>query len=335
MDQSNTLSIDPRIKNLSYSGFQNLHACPRRFQLDKLNAAVEKSESQSESLTFLYGHIVGEGIQDIFLGLSEPQVIFNAFLHWKLDLFDANDKQNKSFWTALTAIQQFYRIAKTGAFKDYELVYYNEIPAIEFAFRVDLGDGFYLRGFVDVILRHIPTKKIVVLEIKTSSAVNLNPATYKNSSQALGYSVVLDKLFPLLSSYEVIYFVWLTKKLTYERFDFTKSYVQRALWIREILLEKEKILLYENAGVYPMHGESCFDFYRECQYLNICTMSTSRLIKPLDALTLEDLEKLKEDDGRYMIELTVQDLIDVQLKKSEVHIPEVIEYINTTKDIIL
>lgn len=309
-------TIDPRLQNLSYSGLQTLHACPRLFQLSRLNATTDSSDTAEESLTFLYGHTVGTGIQDIFLGLSEERVLFNAFLGWHLDLFAENIKQKKSFWTAMLAIQQFYRVAKSGAFKDYELVYHNEKPAIEFSFRVNLGDGFRLRGFVDVILRHRISGEVVVLEIKTSSAVNVNPATYKNSSQALGYSVVLDVLFPSLSSYKVIYYIWLTKSLTFERFDFTKSYIQRALWIREILLEKEKIQMYEAAGVYPMHGESCFNWYRECKFLNLCTMSTARLVRPFTDLTPPEVAAVMEDDGRYMVELTVEQLIDNQLAKA-------------------
>ena len=152
----------------------------------------------------------------------------------------------------------------------------------------------------------------MVLEVKTTSATSLNPAQYKNSAQAVGYSVVLDHLFPELSSYEVLYLVYTTKSLEYTSLPFTKSYLQRALWIQELLLDVELIQLYESRGVYPMHGESCLQYYRECKFLQTCTMSTSLLTSPE---TPESVEKRLQKESEYQIQVTVEDLIQAQLRK--------------------
>ena len=311
-DNTITNVIDPRILNLSYSSLGTLHSCPRKFQLYRLQSQEEPNDVDGlTNITFAFGHAVGEGIQSVMQGLSYEQVIFNIFNIWHADLYDENPKQNKSFWVAMLAIQKFIAMRNSGFLKDYELVYFNGKPAVELGFRITFPDGFKFRGFVDVVLRNVITGEILVLELKTSSSTSLSPATYKNSAQALGYSVVLDVLFPELSSYKVLYLVFLTKSMEYERLDFTKTYLQRALWVQELLLDIETIKMYENVGIYPMRGESCYSFYRECEYMNLCTLSTHHLAKPY-----EETEVAPEQE--FQIELKLSDLIESQLKKSEV-----------------
>lgn len=273
--------IDKRIKKLSYSARLLLHACPRKFQLYRLNAEATTPDDEvdiPQSVTFAFGTIVGVGIQEILAGKTLDTAIYQMFLQWEPDLDATNPKQKKSFHLAVFAVQQFVDICTQGYLEDYELVYLpNGKPAIELSFSVLMQDGFTYRGYVDAVLRHQLTGEIIVLELKTTSAPT-NSATYKNSSQAIGYSVVLDQLFPDLSSYQVVYLVYNTKSINYQELVFEKSLLQRALWLQELLVEIEKIKLYEEFG-YPMHGESCFNWYRECEYLGLCTLSTARLTK--------------------------------------------------------
>lgn len=298
--------MDHRLQQLSYSSLLTLHSCPRRFQLDKLQAEKAQEDIES-SVTFAFGHLVGHGIQRAMENIPESQIIWELFLMWKPDLWAENIKQVKSFYHAVFAVQKFIAMRASGYLDQYELVYHNNKPACELSFRITFPDGFKYRGFVDVVLRDKVTGEVIVLELKTTASANLNPATYKNSSQAIGYSVVLDVLFPELSSYQVLYLVYTTKNYEYNPLPFEKSYLQRALWIRELLLDVETIKMYEAAGVYPMHGESCFNFYRECSYYGQCTLAT-------EYLTTECEESKVEE---FQIELTLQDLIKSQLSKSE------------------
>ena len=161
-----------------------------------------------------------------------------------------------------------------GYLDGYNLVRYQDKPATELSFVIHLPDGFKYRGFVDAVLQHEISGAVMVLEVKTTNATAVNPAQYKNSAQAIGYSIVLDALFPDLRAYEVLYLVYQTKSESYQQLPFEKSYHSRALWIRELLLDIELIKMYEQASIYPMHGESCYSFFRECEYLNLCTLST-------------------------------------------------------------
>lgn len=304
--------IDPRIRNLSYSTLLQLHECPRKFQLYKLNAPIEQSEDQAGSLTFAYGKAVGKGIQDILENKSLGQCLFEAFVEWEVDLESSNPKQNKSFWGALAAISQFHSMREHGYLDGYELVQYKGAPACELSFVIHLPNDFKYRGFVDAVLEHKDTGRVMVLEAKTTAATSVNPAQYKNSAQAIGYSIVLDALFPELSSYEVLYLVYQAKSESFVQLPFEKSYYSRALWIRELLLDVDTIQMYEEADIYPMHGESCYQYFRECPYLQTCTLSTERLTSKLSA---EDEQKLAAQLDDFQIHVTLDDLIKTQLSK--------------------
>ena len=304
--------IDPRILNLSYSSLLELHSCPRKLELSRLGSISEISETQEESITFSYGQIVGLGIQMTLENKSESEILWAMFLGWRPELFADNPKQRKSFAEAVFAIQKFHAMREQGYLEDYELVIYNGKPACELSFIIHLPNKFKYRGFVDAVLRHKYTGEILVLECKTSSATNLNPATYRNSAQAIGYSIVLDTLFPELSSYRVLYLIYSTKSLQYDQLEFTKSYVQRARWIQELILDCDSISLYHNAGLYPMHGESCFSFGRECKYMGLCQMDTAKLVQSAPDNLAEQVEA---KNAEYQISITLEDLIQTQLNK--------------------
>lgn len=300
--------IDYRVRQLSYSSLLTLHSCPRKFQLNRLRSTHRAEESLKSTITFSYGHVVGEAIQLALQNVSEDKIIWQMFRMWYTpDLFDRDDKGNKSFWEAVIAIQRFMSLREQGFLHDYDLVEFDGRPACELSFAITFPDGFRLRGYVDAVLRNRETGEVIVLECKTTGSASLNPATYKNSAQAIGYSIVLDHIYPELSSYSVIYLIYQTKSREYTAIPFQKSYLQRALWIRELLLDIETIKMYEEAEVYPMRGESCFTFFRECEYFNTCTLSTQHLTKPC---TPEE-----EDTVQYQINLTLNDLLESQLSK--------------------
>lgn len=303
--------IDIRLKHLSYSSTLTLHSCPRKFQLDKLREQVEDVAESSSNTTFAFGHVVGTGVQQIFEGLSFEKVLWNIFTGWHADLFAENEKQLKSIWYAIHAVTKFYEMVVNNDFlAEYELLYWNDKPATELGFRITTPDNFKYRGFVDAVLRHRETGEIVVLEVKTTSSRNLNPAQYKNSAQALGYSVVLDVMVQDLSSYKVMYLVYKTQAMEWEVMPFNKTFLQRAQWIQQLILDVELVKRFEEVGVYPMYGESCFNYYSECEYFGLCTLNTSSLIQPATKKTLERLAK-----ETFAVELTLADLISAQLEK--------------------
>jgi len=307
--------IDPRLKLLSHSSRGTLNKCPRKYQLYRLSSIAQEAEdaieSQYQQLTFDYGTVVGMGIQGVLTGKSIDEIFIEAFLYWSVDIELRNSKQSKSLWEALLAIQKFKGIVDNGYLNEYELVEYKGKPAVELSFRVILPNGFTYRGYIDGVLQHKVTGAVIVLEDKTTSYRNINPAQYKNSGQALGYSVVLDHIFPNLSSYTVLYLVYSTPLKEYQELPFEKSALQRALWLNELLIDCKKVELYEAFGVYPMNGDFCYDFYRECEYLGLCTLSTPKLTK---ALTQDILDTIATKEV-YDFDIDFEELIQSQVEK--------------------
>ncbi|HYP43473.1 MAG TPA: PD-(D/E)XK nuclease family protein [Candidatus Nitrosocosmicus sp.] len=312
--------IDFRLRNLSYSGSNILHACPRKYQLTRLQSQSEDEDlTGMRAVTFAFGHAVGDGIQAIISGVSLEEVLLNTFLSWPVDLYLNDEDQKKNVYYPLPAITTFESIftAPANELSDYELYYYtdsegNKVPAIELPFYVELPDGFKHRGKADVVLIHKETKQLLVLEVKTDGSKDVNPAKYKNSAQALGYSVVLDAIAPGYSSYTVLYVVYNTKLMCYQMFEFLKTRYMRAMWISQIMLDAELIKMYEGIGSYPMYGESCYDWGRECGYYNLCTLSTENLVQPLSN---KELGKLIVKNKEYFIRVTISDLIAAQMQQ--------------------
>lgn len=323
------MEIDKRILNLSYSSRNTLHACARKFQLYRLNSKSEILEDLTQDLTFAYGHCIGTGVQDIFEGKNLESIIWNAFIGWETDLMNENSNQKKSFWGAIHAIRQLYYARASGFLDDYELVHWNGKPAVELSFSIALPDGFIYRGFVDLVIKHKLTGQVVVIECKSTSNANVQPAMYKNSSQAIGYSIVLDAIFPELSSYTVYYLVYPTKAAEWTTIPFEKSYYQRALWIRELILDCEMIKLYEEAQIYPMNGESCYDFYRECEYIQHCTLPTKHLV---DTLTEKRSAEIDAELDKFQIKIGIEDLVRAQLAKNTPAPAQIVQSINMTED---
>jgi len=305
--------IDLRLKQLSYSSALLLHECPRKYQLYKLRGKEELDDEENsiKSITFTFGHVVGEGVQLIFQGKSIEEIIWAMFLRWDCDLAATNDKQLKSFYYAVHAVTSLYESIRVAGFlSEYELVYVDDKPATELSFAITSPDGFRFRGFVDAVLRNTLTGEITVLEVKTTSAASINPAQYKNSSQALGYSVVLDNLFPDISSYKVLYLPYKAKAMEWEVLPFAKTLLQRAQWIQQLILDIELIKMYEGLQIYPMYGESCYNYYSPCEYFGICNMNTQFLIKELSNKHIEQI-----NSETFTVNLTLQDLIATQMEK--------------------
>lgn len=305
--------VDPRLKQLSYSSLLTLHSCPRKFQLYRSKVAgTERSASQG--LTFAFGHMVGTGIQDLLEGRTYHAALLNAFLAWPVDLLEFNDKQHKSFWVAAGALRRFESMRRIGRLKDYELVYHEGKPACELSFAIHLPGGFVYRGFVDAVLRHKHTGKVLVLENKTTGSNTVAPATYKNSFQAIGYSIILDEIFPDCSAYEVLYLIYQTKQEDFIEMPFSKSYTQRARWLSELALGPELIRLYAESGIFPMHGEACYNFFSECEYYGSCHMSDKYLIPTLPSNFGETVEK---ELMEYQVHVSLEELIEAQILRAE------------------
>lgn len=264
------------------------------------------------NVTFAFGHAVGAGVQSLLCGDSLEQAIWEAFLAWDVDLYDEETKARKSFAWAVNALEKFVPYAR-NILKDWEIAYFDGKPAKELSFQVLLPHGFRYRAHIDVVLRNKTSGQLLVVELKTTKARSILEATYGNSSQALSYSVVLDRIAEGNTSYAVWYLVYQTELESYEPLAFTKSALDKAKWIQGVLTDVEQIKSYEDAKFYPQYDHSCVEFFRPCQYYGECGMSDRALLASPSALEERVEKELKTP---YTFTFTLEEIIQQQLAQS-------------------
>ena len=304
MTQINLTNVIP-IKLLSHSSIETLHSCPRKFEIYRMNYAPK----EKGTIDTAFGHAVGVGVQELLISksanetsqtettntslLSEYQnAIWKMFLSWEVDIDETKPKSKKSFHSACLAVEKYQQQLLPLLTSEWELAYFEGKPAVELGFIIKLPNDYYYRGYVDAVLVNKKEKRFRVLELKTTGLNVVDIAQYKNSFQGVGYGVILDKLAASIdyaADYYVDYLVYKTVSQEFLTFPFLKTNYQRAKWLSQLLVETETIDLYLQKELFPTHGESCYNFYRQCQYFGMCERENSELqIKKVNNLPTDE-----------------------------------------------
>lgn len=305
--------IHPNLKKLSNSSCDLLHDCGREYQLYKLMKQIGWRE-ESEHLDF--GSLLGIGAQEYMVTKSLQAASFKAFCKWPTLLTDDRAERNKkTFWHCLLGLDKFPELYGRK-FHGCELAYFDNKPAIELGFTIDFGSGWIYRGFLDGLLLDRRNGELIVFECKTTTK-GANEAQYKRSGQALGYSLVVDVIakklaLELKSSYRVSYVVYESAVGEWKEFDFHKSHTQRALWIKNVLMDIQYISWCAEGNYFPQNGKSCWKYGRQCKYYDVCDISDQRLIGDLDKVGL-----IVDKPELYQFHFTLQDIIESQLSKEQ------------------
>ena len=272
--------------NLSSYSMQGVfHACPRKYQIKKLQAATGTSE-RIQSVTFSFGHAVGAGVAeyDAALGAGKTQLdaldaaIWAAFLAWDIDLLEIETKgtyadgsgkpTGKSFAGAIWALEKYVLfVDEETNLRDYETV------KIEANIAIDFEDGHFYSGHIDELLQHKETGSYLVKENKTTGLRSVDACLYANSDQALSYAVVIDMLGG--NEFEVLYTIYSSAAQEWIQHRFVKSSVKKASWLQDQLLMHQQLDSYVELDFFPMRGASCYDFMRKCEYFGRCDMDQS------------------------------------------------------------
>lgn len=308
----------------SYSKLELLHKCPRLYEIEMLRAAKGTSPDEPDELNadFAYGHAVGAGIQAYAATGNLVAAQFAAFLAWRAPWdFEKLDKNGnpagKSLPWALHAIEKFAFFFANSELDEYEVLRLPDgRPAVELSFAVDTENGYFHFGHIDTVLRHKATGRIAVWEGKTTGTEHVDEATYGNSYQALGYSVVVDALASSLgiteTDYEVLYIVYSSKSREFQLLPFPKSRTQRAEWLQDLLLTHATIDKYQELQFFPKRGEACVNKWgRKCRWYGNCQMRNESLFPGVSVPAIHSVEQVESVDFKF----TLSELIAAQKLK--------------------
>lgn len=297
-------------KGLSYSRLGTLETCNRKYEIENEIGY----RPTAKNMTFAYGHFVGASIQEYIATGDLDKSIFAGIMEFDLDDPFAvgtfkEERAKKDLWHAIDITEKFALAFENDPyikahFKDLEIATFErdgkEVPALELTFEIIIPDEddpenpWKYEGHIDAVLYNRKKDEYIILELKTSGSTTIHRASYQNSAQALGYSIVLDSIVKhknANSSFSVLYLVAKSSKKEFEVLKFPKSVLKRSQWINTLLIKIQYIEMLRNAADesgmhYPLNGASCFNFFKPCEYLDECELSNDRFY-----------ERLKEDDG--------------------------------------
>lgn len=308
------MTVHPNFKKGSNSSSVLQHKCPRKFELYKLGLLSDTSDDGDEHLEF--GTVVGIGTQTYFATDSKDQAYMDMLMAQKKSIEDDTGERNKkTFWYALNAVDKFTTFRHTELSR-YQVAEFGGKAATELGFVLHCPDGYEFRGFLDILLIDTYLGELIPYEGKTTKFKTVHEAVYKNSGQALGYSLITDAVAASLglatkSSFDVIYSIFKSSSMEWEQQKFRKSHSQRAKWIKNLLVDNFHISNYAEADYFPMHGENCFDFFRPCGAFGVCELENKALLGGQEPRVIID------DPSKYQFHFSLEEIIKAQFEKFE------------------
>lgn len=270
---------------LSHSALDLLNVCERKFQLDRLMA---RDDAEEESAHLVFGTAYGKAIACYLEHQDRDLALLTAWLSYH-PVVNYDKKTEES---CVLAVQQSFD-ALDNLLEDYELVAFENKPAVELSFRMNINPQFYYVGYVDAVLRHRYSKKHYIFECKHTGVLleDISPL-YKHSGQALSYSIALDRIVgEQQSSYGVIYFVgqlqreWGLVKPVILTFD--KTLEDRLNWFMTLGLDVQRLTAMLSFGTWPRRYQSCLKYNKPCFHFGTCHMHSLDRYKKFEPDTID------------------------------------------------
>lgn len=276
------------IRQISYSSLGDFNSCERYYILRKATLAPE-----SESIDLCFGKAVGTGVQTLWLTGSLDQAKMAIFTSWTCDFHEEKPTTKKSLAHALQALTLYHPYYLLLS-KDWELATINGVPCVEFSLKIEMPDGFLYRAYADLVLKHKTEKELIVQEVKTDGGSLRHEAKYENSDQGTSYSLTIDQIDPEASSFYVNYPVYYSKMMDWEFYQFSKTLVNKARWLRTSLIDIKRIKECEDTNYWPMRGANCMHFGRVCKFFGTCSLSDQALFASDNSLA----EKVAQEEAK-------------------------------------
>lgn len=290
---------------LSHSMLELLNTCERKFQLVRLLES-NTDNSGGFNAALVRGKAFGLGVQVYLVTGDMDRAIYELWMAYDPEI---EDPPKISISRTINNLV-FCKPSLDKILEEYEVAVFNGKPAMELSFKLSLDEKWYYGGSIDIVLRRRLDGVYVVFECKTT-AYNLYDLTYayKNSGQALGYSIVIDKIAgEEKSQYGVLYFIVRdhTQNFTPDVYvwHFNKTILERLNWFISVGIDYERIKRMEELGIWPMRGASCIRFNRVCQFAGTCNTTAGDFPK-----------EGGKDNTEYDFIYQLQEVIDDHLRR--------------------
>lgn len=288
---------------LSYSALESLLVCERMFQLDRL---LEGAPEKQDYPATVQGKAFGAGVQSYLIYEDIDKAIFDSYLAYYPVLEEPEKARSEEHAISLllTAIPHLDVILA-----DWQVPVFQNKPAVELSFRLDIDDKFYYVGYVDCILQNKWTGKYAVGEIKSTTMKlhDLSPA-YQNSGQALGYSIILDQIAGQENAeYDTFYIVGqLNEKHSHQikTYTFNKTLVDRLNWFIALGLDVQRLHSMLENNIFPCRGSSCLQYMRPCKHFGTCNLHG-----------LDKYKDLEPDTNEYQFTFQLDDVVQNHLSR--------------------
>lgn len=268
---------------LSDSTLRILYSCEKKFQL--LRLCKTDTEKRETSPAAIRGSAFGVGVQT-YLQTQDMNaaVIATWFNYWPI-------KEERPYVSCSRTVNNLFVVKPylDKLLERYEVASFNGKPAVELSFRLNKQNSkWHFVGYIDIVMYDRQEQMYVVFELKTTGYKlhDLEPV-YKNQSQALAYSIIIDKVSgEAQSKYGVVYLVIRDKGRDpipdVLIFEFPKTLTDRLKWFISYGLDLQRIEQLEELDIFPMRGGSCVSFNRPCPLYGNCQLeSLTQMKRPI------------------------------------------------------
>jgi hypothetical protein len=275
---------------------------------------LEGAPDKQDYPATVFGKAFGEGVSTYMITQDRDMALFKAWLGYYPILEDSKRTEEILLSLVMVTFPQLDNLLQ-----DWEVAYFQDKPAVELSFRLNNlqsdthPNNIYFVGYVDIVLKNRWTGRYAIMENKTTGLdlLDLDPL-FKNSGQALGYSIVLDKIAGAENSeYDVIYLIGQLKSRTANGFSpmvhvktYPKTLQDRLNWFISLGMDTNRLEQMLELNVFPLRGGSCLQYMRPCHHFGTCNLRT-----------LDRIKEIPEDTIDYQFVYNLNDLIDNHLER--------------------